>query len=165
MIVNPQNLINNSVITFPSSIKIEDYIQPNGIDIDANRIYELEFDSPPIIMNSDSYKPKPKLLAKENIIPLVQGWKLQKGKAYTFESSFNINLPMFLSGEVVGRSTLNRHGVFIRSSWFDSGFKGTIGATIYCFNDIWIQENARIAQVIVRMSETYNNYNGQYQQK
>lgn len=165
MIINPQNLITNNIITYPAFINIDEHIQPNGIDIDINQVYELEFDSPPIITTNNSFKPKARVLYKQDITSFAKGWKLERGKAYAFDSSFQIHLPLFLSGEIVGRSSFNRHGVFIRSSWFDSGFKGVIGATIYCFNDILIQENARVAQIIVRMSETYNNYNGQYQQK
>lgn len=166
MLINPKYLIQNELITFPAHINIEEHIQQNGIDIDCKELFSLDFKKTPIIMKSDSFKPIPHL---EPIIDItrsgVKGWLLKKGQAYTFNSSFNIDVPGNMGGQVIGRSTFNRHGILIRSSFYDAGFKGNLGGTIYCFNDIFIEEGMRIGQIVLSSAESAGLYNGTYQTK
>lgn len=169
MVVSPKLLIKKKIVTFPKKILIEKYIQQNGIDVDCLEIYDLDFDKYPVIADSiSSFKPKARLIdpmeiSRENMD--IKGWVLQKGHAYTFSSSFEINIPNNMCGEVVGRSTFNRQGIFIRSSWYDAGFKGNIGGTIYCFSNVIIECGVRIGQVILREGESASLYKGQYQKE
>jgi deoxycytidine triphosphate deaminase len=67
---------------------------------------------------------------------------------------------------VYGRSTLNRAGILLRSSIYDSGFVcNKIGFTMYPFNDCVIERESRIAQIIFYESHSNTMYNGQYQEQ
>lgn len=165
MFINPKELIENKIITYPENFEITDHWQPNGLDIDCAKVFNINFDIYPIVGKKISVKGKPE---EEGLIELQslnsQGWILQKGKTYTFDSSFEINIPEGMCGWVIGRSSFNRQGIFIRSSLFDQGFKGTISGTIYCFNNIVIEEGVRIAQIVMCRSDKGGlMYNGQWQ--
>jgi deoxycytidine triphosphate deaminase len=68
---------------------------------------------------------------------------------------------------IMQRSSLNRNACFIAGSVYDPGFETEyLGATLYVFNKIRIYEHARIAQLLIEMSESTDNpYNGQWQGK
>lgn len=171
MFINPKLLLETKVITYPDSkINIDKHIQQNGIDIDCDRIWDLNFKSIPLVGVDVNAKPNPKELTPSNISFASKelkgkevGWVLEKGKVYAFESSFDINIPEDMCGWVIGRSSFNRQGVLIRSGFFDAGFNNKIGATIYCFNNMVIEKNARIAQIVLAKGESASMYQGQYQ--
>lgn len=62
------------------------------------------------------------------------------------------------------RSTLGRNGAMIRSSVYDPGF-GTpaMGAILYVFQPIHIEQHARVAQIVIHQNETADEYEGSYQ--
>lgn len=171
MFINPAKILQDGIVTYPSTVNIADHLQQNGIDIDCDEIWDINSKEAIIVGKASNVKLTPKKVEPSDLSFYSKkytngevGWVLEKGKTYTFESSFGINIPSNMCGWVVGRSTLNRQGVLIRSSWYDSGFKSpTIGATIYCFNTIIIEKNARIAQVLLAEGESASMYNGQYQ--
>jgi|ERR1035437_645704 deoxycytidine triphosphate deaminase len=166
MIYNPRKVIENKYLEIPNGIDITKHIQQHGIDIDCDRIYEVSSD-PFIISEREKYNIDCVEL-ESSYFSEVSGFcfKLEKGKTYTFDSQFFTNIPDFLGAEVVGRSTFNRNGIFIRSSWFDPGFKGLAGGTIYCHNrDLIIERGTRIAQIIFHEGESASLYKGQYQTK
>ena len=84
---------------------------------------------------------------------------------YSLEFDQSINLDNKHSGIIIGRSTINRCGCLIRSSWFDTGFScDTSGATLYVLGDniVEIEEHSRLAQLIVFETEESEEYNGSY---
>ncbi len=156
MIISPEYIIQNEIITFPDTIDITKHKQQNGIDVDCIELFEL----------SGTFEISE--VSKKSVrcieLPLFDNhWNLKKGNAYEFNSSFKIEIPNGMGGSVVGRSTFNRAGILIRSSWFDAGFKGIIGGTIYCFNDVVLTKGTRVAQVILHESQKGETYSGQYQ--
>lgn len=167
MLISPKYLVENEIITFPKSIIIGEHIQQNGIDIDCLELTHLSYLTTPAVFKNSSNKPVPSVLEPMELTKegskSIKGWLLKKGEAYSFNSSFGINIPKNMGGQVVGRSTFNRQGILIRSSWFDSGFKGTLGATVYCFNDCFIEQGVRIGQFIMHSGESAGMYSGQYQ--
>lgn len=172
MFINPKHLLKDDIITFSEGIEIDSHIQQNGIDIDCDKVWDLNFNSIPLIGKTISTKPKPKEIAAGNISFASTelsgkeiGWVLEKGKVYAFESSFMVNIPEDMCGWVIGRSTFNRQGILIRSGFFDAGFNNTIGATIYCFNNIVLEKNARVAQIVMAKGDSASMYKGQYQVK
>ena len=62
------------------------------------------------------------------------------------------------------RSSLSRMGVFISSGVYDPGFKGPGGVSMYNMSDdpIVLQENERIAQIIVFTADAASEYDGHY---
>jgi deoxycytidine triphosphate deaminase len=165
MIINPKEILQKKIITYPSNINIEEHIQQNGIDIDCIKVFTTGSASNVLFIRKDKTI-KPTVYEKvSSMLNGIEVFKLETGKAYTFESSFEINIPEGMCAEIVGRSSLNRFGVFVRSSWYDTGFKGTIGATFYCFNDVIIEKGARVAQIVFRTAEAASMYKGQWQAK
>ena len=169
MLISPKYLVENEIITFPDNIIIGEHIQQNGIDIDCFELTHLSYKTVPVIFKDSSVKPEPILLKPTKITKPgekdINGWLLKKGEVYSFNSSFEIKIPKNMGGQVVGRSTFNRQGILVRSSWFDSGFKGTLGATVYCFNDVFIEQGVRIGQFIMHSGESAGLYTVQYQSK
>jgi deoxycytidine triphosphate deaminase len=175
MIYNPKEIFEKDVVSIKENIDyifpiIDSYIQQNGIDIDCDKLFEVKKpeNAFPFIGKQNSIKSvwEPILPIEHRKYPNSKIFILEKGKSYTFDSSFGCNLPDNICAEIVGRSTLNRQGILIRSSWYDSGFKcNAIGATIYCFNDIVIEQGARIAQIICYEASSAKLYQGQYQGK
>ena len=157
MILNPKYLIQNEIITFPKSINIDKFIQQNGTDIDCIELFLL---SGTLRISEEKKESVDRMLMQPE---LNNTWVLRKGNAYEFNSSFKIEVPATMGGSVIGRSTFNRAGILIRSSWFDSGFTGTLGGTIYCFNDCILTKGTRVGQFIMHSAESASLYSGQYQ--
>lgn len=167
MIISPKYLVQNEIITFPETIDVEKHIQQNGIDIDCITLTELTgaltiSEEAKIAVTSTPMLLLPASAA--NASP-ADSWYLKKGSVYEFTSSFEVVVPANMGGSVIGRSTFNRAGILIRSSWFDSGFKGTLGGTIYCFNDCILTKGTRIGQFIMHEASSAKLYDGQYQKK
>lgn len=93
------------------------------------------------------------------------GWMLLAGKAYscTFDQGLK-QLPRTLTAFIIHRSSLNRNGCIVTGSVFDPGYScKNLGATIYPTIDIFIEEHARIAQIILEENMSVTNmYDGQY---
>ena len=163
MFLNPQELLDKKIITYPENINIKDHLQQNGLDVDALTVFNINSKSWNIIGKEKSIKVNSLVHELDHISQLgKEGWMLRKGEAYTFDSSFKINIPEGMCGWVIGRSTFNRQGILIRSSLFDSGFSGSVGATIYCFNNVAIEEGVRVGQFVMCKAENASLYKGQY---
>lgn len=62
------------------------------------------------------------------------------------------------------RSTLGRNGAMIRSSVYDPGFETpAMGAILYVFQPIHIEQHARVAQIVVHQNYEAEQYSGSYQ--
>jgi len=167
MIYNPKKAIENGYLIPPTDINIANYIQQNGVDVDCDKVFELSNDElymcGDVKINANSTELIPVVIEFKNTT--APGWRLEKGKAYTFDSSFEVNLPANLGASLKGRSSFNRNGILINSSWYDPGYKGNAAATIYCFRDLIITKGTRIAQIIFEEGDSCSMYNGQYQAK
>jgi deoxycytidine triphosphate deaminase len=65
---------------------------------------------------------------------------------------------------IINRSSVGRSGAMIRSSVYDPGFTTPkMGALMYVFSPIMIEQYARVAQIIVIENETADLYDGQWQ--
>jgi len=167
MIYNPKKALENGFLIAPEQVDLEKNIQQNGVDVDCDKVFLIQ--SEPLIISEDFKSGTGSIeILPEKVYGLDESKEwffLKAGRAYTFDSSFNVNVPSFLGAKLIGRSTFNRNGILIRSSWYDSGFKGNAGATIYCFRDLIIEKGTRIAQIIFEEADSSSMYNGQYQSK
>ncbi len=92
-------------------------------------------------------------------------WGLKAGKAYSATLDQGLEkLPTDLTAFIMQRSSLNRNGCVITGSVFDPGYGcENLGCTIYPTEDIFIEEHARIVQVIIHTNEPVMQlYDGQY---
>lgn len=160
MVINPNQVL--PYLKYSSEINISTHIQQNGIDVDLDRLFICE----PLILTNEISKKTSKEVFSGLIdighMVVENSFMLEKLCAYVFESSFEIEVPENMSGFLKTRSTLNRNQIFIQSGWYDSGYKGPIGGTIYCFNEAVISKNTRIAQLVMVQSEAASLYKGQY---
>lgn len=155
-------IINDSSI-FSPSIPDQRLLQPNAVDITCDQLFEHTAFSRIYLKDKPEHAPQ---------IPMgffgraqEQVWELLAGRAYPFISDLKVEMPSDQVGWLISRSTLNRNGMFILSGLYDSGFRGNIAGTIYCFNDSYIEKGSPIAQFVQAKAQTRYLYNGQYQEK
>jgi deoxycytidine triphosphate deaminase len=93
----------------------------------------------------------------------VTGWLLYQG---TYDITFNegCKLPENRVAFIKQRSSLYRNGTIINSPVFDPGFETEfIGTLMYVHETIFIEENARVAQIYFHKCEAAELYAGQWQ--
>ncbi len=92
-------------------------------------------------------------------------WVLQAGRAYSATLDQGLKkLPDDKTAFIMQRSSLNRNGCTITGSVFDPGYGcENLGCTIYPTEDIFIENHARIVQIIIHTNESATQlYDGQY---
>jgi len=93
----------------------------------------------------------------------INGWLLYAG---VYDITFNegCKLPDNRVAFIKQRSSLYRNGAIINSPVFDPGFKTEfMGTIMYVHETIFIEENARVAQIYFHECEPAEKYNGQWQ--
>jgi dUTP pyrophosphatase len=166
MFISPQEIISKGIVTYKNQEIPAECIQPNGIDITIDVVFNSVFDKyPPLFCSKGSFKPTLSPLPKEEVTRYTEGWELKKGNAYNFDSDFFVKVPEGMVAWVIGRSSLNRYGYKVTSALYDSGYNGVIGATMYCFNDLRIEAGFRVGQIVFAKAESAHLYDGQYQTK
>jgi len=93
----------------------------------------------------------------------VTGWLLYEG---VYDITFNegCKLPSNRVAFIKQRSSLYRNGTIINSPVFDPGFETDfMGTLMYVHETIFIEENARVAQIYFHECEAAELYNGQWQ--
>lgn len=140
----------------------EDFpVQQNGIDL---RIIKLEEMSSGV--SRFTFKPN----GEESVMPgNRQGltdnpMRVLPGQAYqvTFHLELKEPLPENVCAYIIGRSSFNRSGILIRSAWYDSGYAGELGATMYVHRRAEIDRFFRGAQILFFSADSADLYKGQY---
>ena len=91
------------------------------------------------------------------------GWLLYEG---VYDITFNegCKLPSNRVAFIKQRSSLYRNGAIINSPVFDPGFETEfMGTLMYVHETIFIEENARVAQIYFHECNSAELYNGQWQ--
>jgi len=92
-----------------------------------------------------------------------RGWLLHEG---VFDITFNegCKIPENRVAFIKQRSSLYRNGAIINSPVFDPGFEtANMGTILYVHETIFIEENARVAQIYFHECNGAELYNGQWQ--
>lgn len=141
-----------------------------GVDCTAKDIYILDTKCG-IIYQDKSIVPEYTKVELENLGDGKLGWKLPKG-TYIVTLNEGVKFGPNDTGLFIQRSSLNRSGVTVISSVWDPGFttqdgKGinapTLRLSVEDSLGIMIEENARIAQLIIFENEDTTQYDGQFQ--
>jgi dUTP pyrophosphatase len=93
----------------------------------------------------------------------VIGWILYEG---VYDITFNegCKLPDNRVAFIKQRSSLYRNGTIINSPVFDPGFETEfMGTLMYVHRPIFIEENARVAQIYFHECKSAEKYDGQWQ--
>lgn len=89
------------------------------------------------------------------------------GMFYLATTEEVVNLPNTLAGQISGRSSIGRTGLFIQNAgWIDPEFKGQITLELFNAGDIAINlsELDRVAQItFMQLDEESTGYKGKYQ--
>lgn len=174
MIISPKVIREKGIIYCNSKPFSRDQFQPNGIDVRVDTIQRIgnKINNSVFSINVDDVKEKVPLstLSLDRKYPFHSeekpSFELKKFCPYCVECFESVVVPENTIAMIYGRSTLNRSGILIRSSVYDSGFIcEKIGFTLYPWNDCVIERGSRIAQIIFVAAESDFLYNGQYQGK
>ena len=93
----------------------------------------------------------------------VTGWLLYKG---VYDITFNegCKIPSNRVAFIKQRSSLYRNGTIINSPVFDPGFETEfMGTLMFVHETLFIEENARVAQIYFHECQPAELYNGQWQ--
>jgi deoxycytidine triphosphate deaminase len=93
----------------------------------------------------------------------TEGWLLHEG---VYDITFNegCKLPENRVAFIKQRSSLYRNGAIINSPVFDPGFETqNMGTLLYVHETIFIEKDARVAQIYFHECESAEKYDGQWQ--
>ena len=93
----------------------------------------------------------------------VKGWLIYEG---VYDITFNegCNIPNNRVAFIKQRSSLYRNGAIINSPVFDPGFKTEfMGTLLYVHETIFIEQDARVAQIYFHECVSAEMYDGQWQ--
>ena len=93
----------------------------------------------------------------------VKGWLIYEG---VYDITFNegCNIPNNRVAFIKQRSSLYRNGAIINSPVFDPGFKTeNMGTLLYVHETIFIEQDARVAQIYFHECAPADKYDGQWQ--
>ena len=153
MFISPKKAIEEGWISEPPNA---DHIQPNAIDITADKIFKVNE------TNTFSFSSEGKTYRNREEIINPSVWKLEKG-IYDIVSNYYVELPPNVAGYLITRSTLNRNGVFIQSGLYDSGYKGPVQCMLYnLFGETILEPHIPVAQFVFVDSASHSTYKGGY---
>jgi len=102
-------------------------------------------------------------LVDEKTVDGVLGWLLYEG---VYDITFNegCKIPDNRVAFIKQRSSLYRNGAIINSPVFDPGFETeNMGTLLYVHETIFIEKDARVAQIYFHECEPAEKYDGQWQ--
>ena len=136
----------------------EKQIQPAGVDLTVQEVFELDEAGEIDFTNESRHVPKGKELK------YIDG-KLHIGPgAYRINYGEKVSMPKNAIGIVLPRSTLMRMGATIISALWDPGYVGRGQGLLVVTNPhgIIIHKGARVAQIIMISGKTDSEYEGTY---
>lgn len=136
-------------------------IQQNGIDLTVENIAEIEGSGR--VGVKEKSLPNYRQIQSQPTLTDGRVYRLEPGKAYVLQITETIKVPRNKVGLVWMRSTFNRCGCPLFACVFDSGYNGKPTIAAYPSIPIWIEKNARIAQILFFDADSASLYNGQYQ--
>lgn len=138
-----------------------------GVDVTAKDILYIEGYGQ--ILSDKTYVPR-YLSVPTHVFSGREGWFLQEG-TYIVELNEGVHFGSKDTGIFIQRSSLNRCGCSVVSSVWDPGFTTQSGDVINAptlrlvvnNKNIFIEKNARVAQLIIFENESTDLYDGQFQ--
>jgi deoxycytidine triphosphate deaminase len=138
-----------------------------GFDLTLKQVNKIGYKGSPMTRIGKVLKDKTELTSYTPY-PLINldgvtGWLLHQG---VYDITFNegCKLPDNRVAFIKQRSSLYRNGTIINSPVFDPGFETEfMGTLMYVHETIFIEENARVAQIYFHECEAAELYDGQFQ--
>lgn len=161
MVIDGNTIIDKNLVTVPDDLyNVLDQIQPNGVDLRVDKIWEVTGKG---VLEADS-KMNYKQMQKREAFYKEGYYALKPHIAYAIDFRERISVPDGYCAIVYPRSSLLRVGAFVTSALWDTGFQGQLGGFLRALNPIDIALGARLAQVVFTQSKFSGlRYNGRYQ--
>jgi dUTP pyrophosphatase len=142
-------------------IKLEDQVQPNGVDLTVQEVAMIRSPGTIAITNSERVLSglDPMLTDSKGFYSLAQG-------SYVITFNEIVSLPKDVMALGQPRSSLLRCGVTVNMAVWDAGYSGRGQALLTVFNaqGFKLQKNARVAQLVFfQLADETEGYNGTYQ--
>lgn len=136
-------------------------IQPNGIDFNLHRVFQLVPYSDKVPFISETEK---QFFDLEEVFPDVHGWfTLEHGVVYDCSAEQFCHIQEGSASILIVRSSLNRLGVALNAGLYDDSFKGNIGFTLQSrAGTIKIKKGTRVGQIVTWFADSNGQYEGQY---
>jgi deoxycytidine triphosphate deaminase len=138
-----------------------------GIDLSVKKIEKI-LGGIMVLKDKTIIKPESYQEIELSNVDRLKMWRLEPG-SYALTFNEGINIPANAAGFIQSRSSIYRGGSIISSPVFDNGFttgENTIGTIMITTVVIFIEENARVGQLVMHESHVPDElYSGQYQGK
>jgi deoxycytidine triphosphate deaminase len=137
-----------------------------GYDLSVKSINVVGYDGTPATQIGKVLKDKTELTTYRPYLTKkvdgVEGWLLYKG-VYDITFHEGCKLPDNRVAFIKQRSSLYRNGTIINSPVFDPGFETeNMGTLMYVHEPIFIEQDARVAQIYFHECEPAEKYDGQW---
>jgi len=142
-----------------SNLIDERQIQPNGIELTLESIYELESSGVIDYDNSSRRIPEGRRIEFEDEVHLPSG-------CYRIRFNEIVSIPKNIVAIARPRSSLLRSGATVETAVWDSGYRGRSEALLIIFNPhgLTLKKNARLIQLLFfHLGKEVNGYSGKYQ--
>jgi dUTP pyrophosphatase len=163
MVLDGRTIIDKKMVVLGDSdlVDTESQVQPNGIDLRINKLYEVHGK----VQVPHEGKVQHDLNVRE-IEPKDNWFQIKPSGGNHFYVDFleSINVPGGWCATLITRSSLVRSGVDVVSGLWDSGFYGQLGCCLRVQAPIEIEWGARLCQVMFHQSKFNGHlYDGRYQ--
>ncbi len=144
----------------------EDQIQPNGVDLRINKVYELvDLTNGKLFFSKNNrkgcelkeYQP----IYDEELKGLF--WQLKANSTYIIEYMEKVKIPLDAMGLFFQRSTLWRlYGAVITTSVWDSGYEGYGKGLLKTTMPFSLEQGTPIGQLVLFKAKASKRYKGAY---
>jgi len=138
----------------------EDQIQPNGVDLTLDRVFEQR--EPGRIGRDGKEIGERQGRHTEEFDDDAETYYLPEG-GYVVRYDETISIPEGHVGFVYPRSSLMRNSCMLNTAVWDTGYEGRGEGLLQVHHDVEIERGARIAQLVLAEAEHAGAYDGSYQ--
>lgn len=136
----------------------KDAVQPNAVDLSIEKVFRIKPNL--FVIDAENHKQH---RGVEEVLPDEDGFFYLEPDTYEVIAHETVSVGPDEAGYVIGRSTMNRNNLLIRSSIYDSGYTGTCCTVITVGSGpAKIQKGTRFAQYVSWKAESLKQYNGSY---
>lgn len=165
-IVDPRSVVSAGIVQ-----NVEPrLIQGNSIDLSISKVYEIvggltmRKDGSRILPDYQLVDPNVMISNVKGSYSTFGGYELFPDKLYQVEFEQKVQLPSYICGITLVRSSMAKSGCSGENGLFDSGYSGPVGMMIKVSHLTRLEEGVAIAQMIfVRASAKKAMYKGYYQ--
>jgi len=161
MVLDGRSIIDKKLVIFSEDyVNTDDQIQPNGVDLRINKLYN--------VFGKVSIPRDGRAKADMNITELSpkEGWFDLKPNHGLYWVDFleSANIADGYCAHLITRSSLVRSGIDVMSGLWDTGWNGVLGCSLRVQAPLQIEWGAKLCQIVVAESRfNGHRYDGNFQ--